>query len=67
MAFFSPVNTEGFDIMVYQCGMEKYKKLHSFGPAVRDHYLIHFILKGSGIFYANDKLYKLKENQGFLC
>lgn len=66
MAFFSPVNTEGFDITVYQCGMEKCKKLHSFGPAVRDHYLIHFILKGSGIFYANGKSYEIKENQGFL-
>lgn len=66
MAFFSPVNKEGFDITVYQCGMEKCKKLYSYGPAVRDHYLIHFILKGSGAFYVNGKSYKLKENQGFL-
>lgn len=66
MAFFSPVNTEGFDIIVYQCGMEKCKKSHSYGPAVRDHYLIHYILKGSGVFCVNGKSYKIKENQGFL-
>lgn len=66
MAFFSPVNKESFDITVYQCGMEKCKKSHSYGPAVRDQYLIHFILKGSGIFYVNGKSYKIKENQGFL-
>lgn len=66
MAFFSPVNKEGFDITIYQCGMEKCKKSHPYGPAVRDHYLIHFILKGKGIFYVNGKSYKLKENQGFL-
>lgn len=66
MAFFSPVNTEGFDIIVYQCGMEKCKKSYSYGPAVRDHYLIHFILKGSGVFCVNGKSYKIKENQGFL-
>jgi len=66
MAFFSPINKESFDITIYQCGMEKCKKSHSYGPALRDHYLIHFILKGKGIFYVNGKSYKLKENQGFL-
>jgi AraC-like DNA-binding protein len=66
MAFFSPVNTEGFDIVVYQCGMEKCKKSYSYGPAVRDHYLIHFILKGSGVFYVNGKSYTVEQNQGFL-
>ncbi|WP_160685664.1 AraC family transcriptional regulator [Clostridium sp. C2-6-12] len=66
MAFFSPIIKEGFHITVYQCGMEKCKKSYSYGPAVRDHYLIHFILKGTGTFYVNGKSYKLKENQGFL-
>jgi AraC-like DNA-binding protein len=60
------VNKEGFDIVVYQYGMEKCKKMHSYGPAIRDHYLIHFVLKGSGVFYVNGKSYKIKENQGFL-
>lgn len=60
------VNRDGFDLLVYQCGMEKCKPSHSYGPAVRDHFLIHFILKGSGTFYVNEKSYKIKENQGFL-
>lgn len=60
------VNRDGFDLVVYQCGMEKCNKSHSYGPAVRDHFLIHFILKGSGIFYVNEKSYRIKENQGFL-
>jgi YesN/AraC family two-component response regulator len=46
--------------------MEKCKKSYSYGPAVRDHYLIHYILKGSGIFHVNGKSYRIKENQGFL-
>lgn len=66
MSFFSPILKEGFDIIAYQCGIEKCKKSYSYGPAVRDHYLIHFILKGTGTFYVNGKSYKLKENQGFL-
>ena len=46
--------------------MEKCKPSYSYGPAVRDHYLIHFIIKGSGIFYVNGKSYEIKANQGFL-
>lgn len=64
--YFSTVKDDGFDINVYQCGMEKCKKAHSYGPAIRDHYLIHFVLEGSGIFYVNGKSYRIKENQGFL-
>jgi AraC-like DNA-binding protein len=66
MEYFSTVKDDGFDINVYQCGMEKCKKAHSYGPAIRDHYLIHFVLEGSGIFYVNGKSYRIKENQGFL-
>lgn len=39
---------------------------HSFGPAIRDHFLIHYIIEGSGTFLENGKLYKLHKNQGFI-
>ncbi|AGK95737.1 AraC family transcriptional regulator [Clostridium pasteurianum] len=66
ITFFSTANKEGFDIIVYQCGMEKCKPSYAFGPAVRDHFLIHFILEGKGTFRVKDKSYKLEKNQGFL-
>jgi len=60
------VNRDGFDLVVYQCGMEKCKSSHSYGPAIRDHFLIHFVHKGSGIFNVNGNVYEIKPNQGFL-
>ena len=66
ITYLPTVNRDGFDLVVYQCGMEKCKPSYSYGPAVRDHYLIHFIIRGSGIFHVNGKSYEIKANQGFL-
>lgn len=63
---FPRVDREGVDLVVYQCGMEKCKSSHSYGPALRDHFLIHYILEGEGKFYVDDNCYKLSKNQGFL-
>lgn len=54
------------DLNMYQCGTEVCNRNHFFGPAVRDHFLIHFILSGKGIFQVGDKTYHLREGQGFL-
>lgn len=63
---FSTSNKEGVDLIVYQCGMEKCKSMHSYGPAIRDHFLIHYILEGKGSFHVDGKVYNLKKQQGFL-
>lgn len=54
------------DIQIYHYGMEKCENGHSYGPAVRDHFLIHFILEGKGIYKTKDKIYNLEKRQGFL-
>lgn len=51
---------------IYYCGSEKCKKGHFFGPAVRPHYLIHFILNGKGIYKVGQKTYHLKKGEAFL-
>ncbi len=38
---------------------------HTYGPAVRSYYLIHYVLSGKGIFKANQHTYNLREGQGF--
>lgn len=54
------------DLTVYNWGQEKCTSGHSYGPAVRDHYLIHYILDGKGIFQVGDETYHLTKGQGFL-
>lgn len=48
------------------CGCSQTESLHSFGPALKPHYLIHYILKGRGIFRFHDKEYRLEAGYGFL-
>lgn len=54
------------DLNMYLCGTEKCEPGHSYGPAVRDHFLIHYILSGKGYFKTSGKTYNLKKGDGFL-
>lgn len=58
--------TSSKDLYLVSCGWEKCNATHSYGPAVRNYYMLHFILQGQGHYYLNNKHYKLKENQCFL-
>jgi AraC-like DNA-binding protein len=53
-------------LVLHQCGYEKCKPSHFFGPAIRPHYLIHFIKSGRGTYQVNGTIYHLKEGEGFL-
>lgn len=59
-------NEEQLDLFLCQCGNEECSPSHSFGPAVRDHYLIHYVLEGKGHYLVNGKRYDLKKDEGFL-
>ena len=53
------------DLVVYYMGVEKCQPGHSWS-GVRDHFLIHYILSGKGIFIFDGTSYHLKGGQGFL-
>lgn len=48
------------------CGCSQTEPLHSFGPAAKPHYLVHFILSGKGVFRFGEKEYHLEAGYGFL-
>ncbi len=48
------------------CGCSQTQPLHSFGPAAKPHYVIHYVLSGKGIFRFHDKEYRLEAGYGFL-
>lgn len=54
------------DLYLCFCGYADCSPLHSFGPAVRPNYIIHYILKGRGCYHISNTRYALKAGQGFL-
>ena len=59
------------DFSMYQFGWEKCEPNHAYGPAVRNHYLFHYILSGKGLLESCDAekqthYYNLHAGQGFL-
>lgn len=68
-SFFYKTNRRRFGELYFCfCGYEACEPLHSFGPAVRPTFLIHFILSGKGTFYtySDDTTYHLETGEGFL-
>ncbi len=47
------------------CGCSRTEPLHSFGPALKPHHLIHYVLKGRGRFVMEGREYPLEAGTGF--
>lgn len=53
-------------LSVYSVGRQKCKPGFQWGPGVRDHYLIHHVLRGQGYFETQGRSYHLKRGDTFL-
>ena len=54
------------DLYLCFCGYATCKPRHSFGPAVRPTYVLHYIMQGKGRFSTGKEDYFLRAGQGFL-
>lgn len=53
-------------LSIYFCGREQCPSGHNFGPAIRMHYLVHFIYSGKGYYSRNNRTYELTKGDAFL-
>ena len=63
---FSNEYSKNLDAMIYTCGYETCAPGHSYGPAVRSGYLIHYIISGKGIYKTDGHIFRLREGDAFL-
>lgn len=54
------------DMEIHICGSQQCSQGHSYGPAVRDYFLIHYIHRGKGSFKVDKKEFELKIGEGFV-
>lgn len=54
------------DLNVYRCGIQECKSGYVWGPGIRDHFIVHYILSGTGIFSDGKTKKKLFQGDGFV-
>lgn len=57
---------ELLSLSVYNVGYQKCDALHQWGPGIRDHYLIHYIISGCGYYELHGTTYELHAGDAFL-
>lgn len=57
---------DSIEISLAYCGRDVCEPGHTYGPATRDEYLLHYIIDGKGYFTADGKTYELGKNDAFL-
>lgn len=54
------------DINPRICGRETCTPGHSFGPAIREYYLLHYVVSGRGKFFRGEQIYQLQPGEIFV-
>lgn len=57
---------ESSALALVQLGFQECESNHSFGPAIRDYFLCHVVVKGQGIFNYNDQTIEVSAGECFV-
>lgn len=58
--------TDNVELSIFNCGLQRCAAGHTWGPGIRDHYLIHLVLSGKGTFRLEDRTFDLQAGAVFL-
>ena len=50
-------------LSVYNVGFQRCDSLYQWGPGIRDHYLIHYIISGKGFYKIGKRTYELQAGE----
>lgn len=64
---FKTSEREELSLVVYNTGLQKCGPGYSWGPGVRDHYLLHYVVSGQGTYEAEGRIFVLTAGQVFLA
>lgn len=59
--------TDNIELSIYNCGLEKCAPGKTWGPGIRDHYLIHLVVAGKGVFEADGKTWEAEKGDLFFA
>lgn len=62
---FKQTQTNNIELSIYNCGLQSCEKGYSWGPGVRDHYLIHYVASGKGTYVVSGVTYEVKAATSF--
>lgn len=61
-----PDDIAQFGLNIYQYGHEVCASQHSYGPAVRQHYLLHYVIRGGGTLFSGNQRWPVRQGEAFL-
>ena len=59
--------TNNIELSIFNCGIERCAPGQTWGPGIRDHYLIHLVLSGKGVFEVGGRTWEVSQGQLFFA
>ena len=59
--------TNNIELSIFNCGLERCAPGQTWGPGIRDHYLIHLVVSGKGVFEVGGRTYEVTPGDLFFA
>ncbi len=59
--------TNNIELSIFNCGLERCAPGQTWGPGIRDHYLIHLVVSGKGIFEVGGRTWEVAAGDLFFA